>query len=81
VFYRIMTAPPGYGPEEKFMVGIYETLKYSSCLGSLRNKDGSGFAATLEDARQMLPAGARRLPFVAEDHLLELWEADEPAPS
>ncbi len=76
-----MTAPPGSGAEEKFMVGVYETLKYSSCLGSLRNKDGSGTAATLEEARQMLPAKARRLAFVAEDQFLELWEVAEPAAS
>jgi hypothetical protein len=81
VFYRVMTAPPDHGPAEKFMVGVYETLKYGSCVGSLRKKDGSRFTATLEEARQMLPAEARQLPFVAEDQFLELWEVAEPAAS
>ena len=45
MFYRVMTAPPGSGAGEKYMVGIYETLKFGSCVGSLRKKDGSNFAA------------------------------------
>lgn len=81
MYYRVMTAPPGHGPADKFMVGVYETLKYGSCMGSLRKKDGSNLTATLEEARQMLPANARRLPFVAEDQFLELWEVAEPAAS
>ena len=80
MFYRIMTAPPGQGPQEKFMVGVYETLKFGSCVGSLRQKDGGRFFASLEEARRMLPAGARRLTFVAEDQFLELWEVSETAP-
>lgn len=81
MFYRIMTSPPGSGPNEKYMVGIYETLKYHSCVGSLRKKDGSNIAATLEEARGMLPANSRQLPFTAKDPFLELWETDGPAAS
>ncbi len=81
MFYRVMTAPPGSGPDEKYMVGVYETLKYNSCVGSLRKKDGSNIAATLEEARQLLPAAARQLPFVAKEQFLELWEVAEPASS
>ena len=77
--YRIMTAPPGHGSDENFMVGIYETLKFGSCVGTLRKPDGEAFAVTLEEARTMLPAGARRLPFDPEDQFLELWEANDPA--
>ena len=79
MFYRVMTAPPGSGAYDKYMVGVYETLKFGSCVGSLRKKDGSNFAATLEEARKMLPANARQLPFTAEDQFLELWEVAEPA--
>jgi hypothetical protein len=81
MFYRIMTSPPGSGPDEKYMVGVYETLKYSSCVGSLRNKDGGNIAATLEEARKMLPANAQQLPFTAKDPFLELWEVAGPAGS
>ena len=77
MYYRILTAPPGYGPDENYMVGIYETLEYDSCLGSVRKPDGSRFAAALEEAREMLPADARRLPFTPEDQFLELWEGSE----
>jgi hypothetical protein len=75
VIYRILAAPPGYPPEDRYMVAAYKTREYDSCLGNVRRADGTFFAATLEGARGLLPADARRLPFEPEDQFLELWES------
>jgi hypothetical protein len=75
VYYRILSAPPGYPPNQKYMVAAYRTLEYASCLGGVANKEGSRFAETLEEARKMMPAKARRLPFETDGQFLELWES------
>jgi len=77
VFYRILAAPPGYGPDEKYMVAAYETLEYTSCVGNVKKADSSRFAATLEEARTMLPGSARHLPSEPDHQFLELWACDE----
>ena len=74
MFYRILRAAPGYPPEQQYLVGAYETLDYHSCKFQLTKHDGSEFVATLEDARQMLPPGAKRLSFQPDSQFLELWE-------
>jgi hypothetical protein len=74
VFYRILKAPPGYGPDQNYLVAIYETLDYDSMKRSITKQDGSKFAATREEARNMIPRSAIRLPFEPEYQFLELWE-------
>jgi len=76
MIYRILAAPPGYPPGCDYMVAAYRTLEYGSCLGNVRTADGSLFTATLEEARGLLPADARRLLSEPEHQFLELWEAD-----
>jgi hypothetical protein len=76
MIYRILAAPPGYLPECNDMVAAYQTLEYDSCVGNVRRADGSRFTATLEEARGLLPADARRLSFEPEHQFLELWESD-----
>jgi hypothetical protein len=74
MFYRIMKAPPGYPPEQQYLVGAYQSLAYDSYLSPITKADGSRFAATLDEARRMVPAGARLLSSPPEDQFVELWE-------
>jgi hypothetical protein len=76
MIYRILAAPPGYPPLHNYMVAAYATLEYGSCLGNVRKADGTLFAVTLEEARSLLPADAKRLPFEPKYQFLELWESD-----
>ncbi len=73
MFYRIVTCPPGYEPQNKYMVCEYETLDYASKLDNVKNVDGRPYFASIEDARQSLPPGAKQLPFGKEFQVLELW--------
>lgn len=77
MIYRILAAPPGYPPECNYMVAVYETLEYDSCVGNVRRADSTLFTATLEEAKGLLPTDARRLPFKPEHQFLELWEAGD----
>ena len=63
VFYRILAAPPGYAPNDRYMVAEYETLDFASRTQSVTKPDGSKFAVSLDEAREMIPTGAERLPF------------------
>ena len=76
MFYRILSAPPGYAAHEKFMVAKYNTPQADSCCGDVRNADGSRFFPTLEDARRAIPGDAREVPFEPEYQSLELWESE-----
>jgi hypothetical protein len=78
MFYRILMAPPGYAPHQRFMVATYKTLEFDSCTGSVNNLDGSGFFGSLEEARQAMPTDATRLPFQPQHQFLELWESSQP---
>jgi hypothetical protein len=81
VYYRILSAPPGYPPHQRYIVAAYQNLAYDSCLGRLTNEEGSQFVETLEEARRMIPEQARRLPFEPEYQFLELWESTVAAAS
>jgi hypothetical protein len=74
MYYRIVNNVPGYPPEQQYMVAAYETLAYEHAF-ALRKPDGSRYLATLEEARQLLPPGAKCLSSQPEDQFLELWEA------
>lgn len=60
MYYRIMTSPPGYGPSDAFMVGIYYGLDIKTKTCNLEKPNGRPFFATLEEARSMLPSSAQR---------------------
>ncbi len=77
MFFRIMSAPPGYGPEERFMVAGYPDRDFRLPGFSIFNDEGSRFAASLEEARAMLPKNAKRLPYERYCQYLELWELPE----
>jgi hypothetical protein len=77
MFYRILIAPPGYPAHQKYMVSEYSSLEYKSYCGSLEDVDGSGFFATLEDARKAIPGDVRQLPFRPDRQFVELWESPE----
>lgn len=77
MFYRILNAPPGYEAFGRFMVVKYRTLEYLSHCGDATGPGSSKFFATLHDARQVLPTGARQLYFQRTAQFLELWEVDE----
>jgi hypothetical protein len=75
MFYRIMIAPPGYAPHQRYMVMAYGTLEYESYISGVNNSDGSRFFSSLEEARRAIPADAKPLPSQPEHQFLELWEA------
>lgn len=78
MFYRIMNSPPGYALHQRYMVGAYRTLELPATDSvGLNNADGSPFFSSLEDARWVLPAGAKQLPFEPRWQFLELWEASD----
>jgi hypothetical protein len=70
MFYRILNAPPGYSPEERYMLVRYRTLDFDSSI----HGDPSSFFASLEEARAAIPGPARQLPFQQVHQFLELWE-------
>jgi hypothetical protein len=74
MFYRIMMAPPGYAPHEKHMVAQYTTQEFGSCCGGVKDRYGTSFFATLGEARNVNPCGAKQLPFEPESQFLELWK-------
>lgn len=74
MYYRIMRAPPGYPEDQKYLVGRYKNA--DTCdgfAGYLKKEDGTRFAATLEEARYMLPENSTLMPFKPVDQFLELW--------
>lgn len=77
MFFRIIAAPPGYAPEERYMVAAYDSLDFNSLKYTLSTTSGSKFAATLEEARRMIPGSARRLSLERDCQFLELWEGCE----
>lgn len=77
MLYRIIEAPPGYPPDQNYMVAMYRTLDYDTLCGRVRNAGGSQFFETVEAARKAIPANARRLPFDRDHQFLELWEAPD----
>ncbi len=79
MFYRILMAPPGYAPHQKYMLAAYKTLEFDSCTGGVNNSDGSRFFGSLEETRQAIPGDANQLPFHPEHQFLELWESSQPA--
>jgi hypothetical protein len=78
MFYRILTAPPGYPPHQRYIVPEYATLEFVSLGSYVKNMDGSIFFASLEEARMAIPVDARQLPFQQKYQFLELWESPEP---
>lgn len=77
VFYRILSAAPGYSHPMNYLLGKYRTLEYKSHIEKVKNADGSFFYATIEEARKAMPASAIRLPFEPDGTTLELWESSE----
>jgi hypothetical protein len=77
MYYRIMTSPPGYGSDEKYMVGVYATLDKLSKTCNLKKSNGRPLSATLEEARSMLPSTAQQIPFKPQFQFLELWQDGE----
>ena len=78
IFYRIMTAPPGYPPHQRYMIAAYKALEFDSCVDHVNNVDGSRFFANLDEARKAMPIDAKQLPFQPRHQFLELWESYQP---
>lgn len=76
MYYRILDAPPGYPHDCKYMVAAYETLEYSTCVGSVLGNDGRRFVRTIEEARELIPKPRVQLPFDRDAQFLELWESE-----
>lgn len=74
MLYRIVNSPPGYRPDERYMVCAYETLDLATKICNVRKVGGTVFAASLKDARTLIPFGAERLQYVADELTIELWE-------
>lgn len=68
--YRILKSPPGYPEGQQYMVVEYEKMEITS---SVKDRPGWTFAATLEDARRLIPTEAVRLPFEPMNQFLELY--------
>ena len=77
MFYRILSVPPGYGPDRQYLIAAYETLDYDSCQGSPSGKKEVLWAKTIEEARAHIPEGAERLPWVRQYQFIELWKHAE----
>ncbi len=75
MFYRILRAPPGYPSQQHYRVLAYESLEYDSVKFWVTKEDGAKSVATLEEARRLLPAGARYVHSQADHQFIELWEA------
>ena len=77
MFYRIVKAPPGYAPDQNYLVAAYQTMDARSKKCNITKADGSLFAATLEEARRMIPTNATPHSFEPTDQFLEVWEAED----
>jgi hypothetical protein len=77
MFFRIIKAPPGYPPDQKYLVAAYETKDARSKRYDVMKTDGSLFAATIEEARQMIPNNSMPLSFEPDGQFLELWGVEE----
>lgn len=76
LFYRILNAPHGYPEEQRYVVSAYRSLEFNSSI-----EKNYRFAATITEARSLIPQGALQLPFEPQYQFLELWETDDFAPS
>jgi hypothetical protein len=80
MYYRILMHPLHcWAPDIKYHVAMYRTLAFTSCCGTVPNPDGSDKFSTIEEARKVIPADAKQLPFQPEHQFLELWESSETA--
>jgi hypothetical protein len=70
MFYWILRSPPGYPPDQAFMVSAYGTPEPLSHIRQL------GFAASIDHARALIPAPRVRLDRQAFDQFVELWATD-----
>jgi hypothetical protein len=76
MFYRIVTAPPGYPPHQKYMVRGNPTLELRTDGKWLKSTDGTIFFETIDEARQVLPANSRLLDHQPENPMfVELYES------
>ena len=71
MFYRILEAPPGYPPEQGYLLVKYRALNYESV------REPPRFFATIEDARAAIPNVHKQLPFDRDAQFIELWETSE----
>jgi hypothetical protein len=76
MFFRIIKSPPGYAPDQMYLVAAYETEDARSKSYNVKKADGTSFAATLEEARRMMPNNATPLAFEPDGQFLELWKAE-----
>ena len=60
MFYRILSALPGYGFDQRYWVAVYETLDYDSYQGNSKGTKEFRFAKTIEEARSF--EGGRTTP-------------------
>jgi hypothetical protein len=72
MYYRIITAPPGYAAHERYLVAAYPTRTFDHST-SIFNANGSRFFDTLEAARSALPANSINVPSQVEHQFIELW--------
>lgn len=75
MFFRIVKAPPGYAPDQKYLVAAYETEDAYSKSYNVKKDNETFFAASLEEARRMMPNNATPRFFEPDGQFLELWEA------
>ncbi len=75
MIYRVLSATAGHPLDQNYTVAAYRALDFESYVGGVEKANGSLFAATLEEAREMIPGDARRLAFKREHQFLELWES------
>ena len=73
MIYRIIAAPPGYPPDQQYGAAAYETLDFQTLKYSFNSNDGARYVATVEKAREMIPANAKLLSAEPDFQFLELW--------
>lgn len=74
MMYRILNSPPGYPDDRKYMVVAYENLDLDS---RVSGEVTDTFAATLDEARRLIPKDSRRLEFEPSNQFLELYSQNE----
>jgi hypothetical protein len=74
---RLMSAPPGYGPDPKYWVAEYKSFEFPAYQHGFKINDGLRFAGSIDGARLLIPKGAVRLPFAQDSQFIELRETSE----
>jgi hypothetical protein len=70
MYWWILRSPPGYPEQKAYCIGSYATQEPESAMSGLE------FAASLDDARSLIPGRPTRIDRRPFAQFLELWFVD-----